>query len=513
MKTKKVLAVIFAVMIMLMATIPAFSAEDNYTITINNQSANVSMNGITYNAYKVFDVTLSGYDQDETPSNYAYTVSDEFKDFTYNGKTGDDLVAYVATLGDQSDELNAFAEEVMNYAADNDIQPAGTVTGTEANTAVITVTELGYYLVTESATSVDGSNTLKAFCALDTTANNAEVNLKVDAPTITKQVKENGETAYGSWTDAQIGETVNFLLTVTVPTYANYYDTYTYVIHDSMGTGLTLNENTLKVYSDAQLTTEVAAANYSTVITNEDACTFEIALNSDFVQTNTGKTFYVYYDAVVNKDAAVYDAANLNDALIEYSNNAYDETKTTTTPEKEVKVYTYSFELLKYYLDGTTETPLADAHFKLYSDAALENEVKLVKLADNSYRVATEGETAADTIVSIEGKITIAGLDDGDYYLSETKAPSGYNLIKDAIKVTVDANAKADNTDVESLSIYQDDSAEAVEYIGVENKTGSLLPFTGGIGATIFYIVGGALIVVALVLLITHKRVKNKSTK
>lgn len=507
-KIKKLMAVVIAVLMVLVSVVPAFAA-DNYTITINNSSSNVSMKDITYNAYKVFDVTLSGYDENgENPQNYAYEVNADFVDFSYNGYSDDDLVTYVSKLKNESDELNAFAEAVKNYIKSNNIEPAGKVTADSDKSAVINVTELGYYLVMETATSVDGNNTLTAFCALNTTNNNAEVNLKVDAPTITKQVKENGDTEYGAWTDAQIGETVNFLITVTVPTYANYYDTYKYIVHDTMENGLTMTDGTLKVYSDASLETEVDTTNYT--VTTDDSCTFDLQLNSAFVQENTGKTFYITYDATVNNEAEIYTASNDNTANIEYSNNAYDESLTTNTTNKTVMIYSYSFDLLKYYLNNNVETPLKDAKFKLYSDAACENEVKLVKVDDTTYRVALEDETATDYIVSVEEKITINGLDDAVYYLMEMVAPAGYNHIETPIKVTVDANAKADNSDVESLSIYQDDSQDSVKYIGVENKSGSLLPFTGGIGSMIFYVVGGALVIGACILLITHLRVSGK---
>ncbi len=506
-KLKKTMVILMAILMVVISTIPAFATGD-YTITINNSNTNVSMKNITYNAYRVFDVTLSGYDQNgENPTNYSYTVNADFADFSYNGNTGDDLVAYVATLNDQSDELNAFAQAVKDYIEANSIAPAGAVTADSDTSAVIDVTEPGYYLVMETATATDGNSTLTAFCALDTTDNNAEVNLKVDAPTITKQVKEDGEANYGAYTDAEIGEKVNFLLTVTVPNYADYYDTYTYIVHDQMDTSLTLTDGTLKVYSDDTLTSEVANTNYA--VTTDDSCTFDVKFNSDFVKANTGKTFYIAYDATVNSTANIYTDSNDNSANIEYSNNAYDESTTTTT-DKTVKVYSYSFDLLKYYLNNSVETPLKDAKFKLYSDEACNNEIALVKVDDTTYRVALEGETTAEYIVSVEEKITINGLDDAIYYLKEIEAPKGYNLIKEPITVTIDATANADNTDVASLSVYQDDNTEAVEYIGVENKSGSLLPFTGGIGATIFYVVGGALVVGSCVLFITHIRMNSK---
>lgn len=616
-RVKNLLVLVIAVLMLVVSVSPAFAA-DEYKITINNPSGNVSMNGITYEAYKVFDVTLGdldadlvipdgsvvtspedanppvdkngnlyrvegveaviadstiqlswnevpgaieylvyvndqNYDTTDTTSfdvtgctpntaydisvickfaddsvqsleyayvlkvktpvtkldherTYAYVVSEEFKDFVYEGKTGDELVEYVATFTDESDELNKFAAAVKDYISTNNISAAGSVTATADNTAEITVSELGYYIVMEKADSVDGDNTLTAFCALNTTDTDAILNLKVDAPTITKQVKSN-EAAYGVWTDAKIGDTVKFLLTVTVPQYADYYDNYTYIVHDSMESGLTLTDGTLKVYSDAELTTEVDAANYA--VTTEDICTFDLQLNNDFVQANTGATYYIAYDATVNGDVEIYTDSNDNVANIEYSADAYDETATAFTPDKTAKVYSYSFDFLKYYVnENNEEIPLRGAQFKLFSDAACENEVKVVGLNDTTYRVALEGEAAADYIVSVEGEMTVQGLDIGTYYLKEMIAPNGYNLLDDAIVINIEATANADGSDVETISVSQDGTV--VECVKIENKSGTKLPFTGGIGSTIFFVIGGILVIGACVLLITYLRVSGK---
>lgn len=507
MKTKKIIAVLFATVFLLISSVSVF-ADEGYTITISNTSSNVSMKGVTYRAYRLFDLTMSGYDAEGVPSNYAYTINSDFENFVFNSYSGKALVEYVSTLGDESSELNALAKAVNTYIVNKNISESGSVTATEDATAVIDVPKPGYYLIIESATSIDGESDLTAFCALDTTNNSAEVYLKVDTPTIIKQVKESGESAYGTWTDAEIGETVNFLLTFTIPTYADYYNNYTYVIHDSMDNSFTLDRNTLKLYSDSTLNTEVESSNYTVAYENDDSCDFEITFTPDFIRGNTGKIFYVAYDATLNSSAVIHSGSNKNSACVEYSDNAYNEDSTATTPNKEVKVYTYSLDLLKYYTNENTEIPLAGAKFKLFSDADCTTEIGIIKVADNEYRVAQEGETAEEYMGSIEGKITIKGLDDSEYYLEEVAAPSGYNLLVENVKVTVDATATVDNTDVASVSVYQDDNTDAVEYIGIENVAGTLLPFAGGIGATIFYVSGGILVILVVVILITRKRLK-----
>lgn len=519
---KRIFAILLAITILFAVSVTALAAESPYTITINNNSSAVSMNGITYNAYKIFDVTLSGDDAEGIPHNYAYTISDEFSGFSYDVTVGDTttscsgkaLIDYVADLSDNSDELNDFAAAVRTYINTNSIAAVGTVTADNASTAVISVNDLGYYLVIATANPTDTTSTseaVTAFCALNTTNYNAKVNLKADVPTISKSVKEDDDEDYAAYADGEINEKFNFLLTATIPSYASYYDSYTYKIHDTMDSSLTLDKDSIKLYSDSDLTTEIASDNY-TVTTESlaDTCTFEITLNSGYFTTATdGTTIYVGYDATLNTDTKIHTESNNNAVHIEYSNDAYDESSTADTPDKTVKVYSYSFNLFKYYLESESETKhgLADAHFKLYRDEACTQEILLVKNDDGTYRLAKTGETAVE-IISTTERVTIKGLDSGDYYLKETKAPNGYNLNPDAVKITITATAKADTTDIESVSLKQDDAA-ATE-ISIRNNSGTLLPLTGGIGTVMFYVVGGILVVGVVIILITRMRVSRR---
>lgn len=369
-KLKQIFTLILALTVVFAVSVTAFAETPvpPYTITINNNSSTVSMKDITYSAYKIFDVTMSG--GDETPTNYAYTISQNFSDFSYtygsNTYTGKTLVEYVETLNDDSTELNSFAKAVRQYVIDNSITADDTVVATAENTAVLKVQDLGYYIVMQSAKTVDSSGTeeVTAFCAITTTNYNAEINLKVDVPTITKGVKEDGETAYASWSDGELNEKFNFMLTCTIPSYVDFYENYTYIIHDRADSTLVLDESSVTVYSDEALTTEIENTNYALKTTDTtDNCTFEVSMNNDYIKANAGKTIYVCYDAVLGTDAGIYTDSNNNAAHIEYSNTPYA-TTTTNTPDKTVKVYSYSFELFKYYEDDKTQKKgLANAHY------------------------------------------------------------------------------------------------------------------------------------------------------
>ncbi|MGN1457703.1 MAG: SpaH/EbpB family LPXTG-anchored major pilin [Acutalibacteraceae bacterium] len=251
--------------------------------------------------------------------------------------------------------------------------------------------------------------------------------------------------------------------------------------------------------------------------TDKSTCTFEIEVNSSYVKANSGTSLYIAYNAVLNENAVIFNSNENNTAKIQYSNNPYDTSSTETTPEKEVKVYSYSFNVFKYYLNEETETGLGNAKFRIYSDNGCENEIAVVSSGTNSdgyntYRVATTNETGVDIVSAENGYITVSGLDSStQYYLKEVAAPDGYHLLDNPIKVEIIANAKSDNTAVESITLKQDNTGVAV--VEVLNQSGSILPVTGGIGTTIFYIVGGVIIVVALVLLIVRKRISDKKDK
>jgi LPXTG-motif cell wall-anchored protein len=252
-----------------------------------------------------------------------------------------------------------------------------------------------------------------------------------------------------------------------------------------MTAGLTFDSSSVVVKVGD--TTLKAGTDYTLVTEPTDGCTFEIKFTDSFLNTITEeKDIVVYYSATVNADAVIASEANTNKTHLDYGNDSSTEEDTTTT-------YTYKFDIIKY--TGTVDTKLAGATFSLYRDSQHADVVKLVATdVANTYRVATKDDTTTVTTFTTDdaGQIFIEGLDEATYYLEEVEAPTGYTkLTSDIVVKITKKNGAADGY----FTIYQNDK-EATQVL-VENKSGSLLPSTGGMGTTIFYIVGICLVVAA----------------
>lgn len=236
---------------------------------------------------------------------------------------------------------------------------------------------------------------------------------------------------------------------------------------------------------------QAAADQYTLIANPKDGCTFEIGFKENVLKPND--VVIVTYSATLNDKAVIHPEPNTNETKLVYgegSETTWDKTET----------FTYQFDLVK---TKTDKTVLDGAEFKLYDAKTEGNEIALIDESNGVYRVATAAEKAAEGFVSATikaGKVTIKGLDSGTYYLEETKAPAGYNVLAERVEVKIDhANLTA--------------TVEGDTYVsgGVQviNQTGAELPSTGGIGTTIFYVVGGLLVVAAGVLLVTRKRMSK----
>ena len=261
---------------------------------------------------------------------------------------------------------------------------------------------------------------------------------------------------------------------------------------------VTVNENTLN------------AANYKVTETTEPrgfTLTFNNNAEGSASILKTGDVVTVTYYAQINENAKIADEANVNKARVEYGTNSHTEYDTTET-------YVWKMNIVKYTMEQTTgsdqakEKRLAGAIFQLSRDAAGAEVIKLVKVDDTTYRLAlpTETDTAVDTITTgNSGELVINGLADGTYYLTETKAPRGYNLLREPVNVTIghkDANGKLTETSFVADQTQTDTSG----VVKVENNAGAELPSTGGIGTTAFYVLGSAMALGAVILLVTKKR-------
>lgn len=495
---KKLMALLAALTLALAMAVPAFAATTTYTITINNGTG-------TYAAYQIFKGDL----HNNTLSNIQWGDN-----VTIAGQTAlGDAELKAKSITDEA-KAKAFAVEVANYLTN-------TAAGT--GTTSITVSNPGYYLI-KNTTVGEGEVFTDYILQV---VKDVEVNPKSGKPTLNKEIKHNDDGAWGVVGDNQIGDTVEFRTITSVPNVSGYTQ-YKYVIYDEMSAGLTSNvknENdvTIKV-NDA---TELDKNYYTVTVDAENANKFTVKVDVlKAIQDNkmyTENELYTYYTGILNENAEVYNGGKQdNKAYLEYSNNPHNNTTTNKTPEKIVYDWTFKMEVNK--IDGESNAPLSDAKFVLSKNGSCalgaidddgqptntENLISLIKNSDGSYTVAPAGHTG--TYVMTAGNITIKGLDDAtEYYLYETKAPAGYNRLPDAVKFKITAAYDGTGNSCTSVATQVDDNtAQTGLSITVKNNKGTSLPSTGGIGTTPFYVIGGGLMAVAAVLLVTKKRMNNK---
>lgn len=488
---KKVLALVITVMTIMTLSIGVFAASE-YSITVNNTAENVSIVGNDYSAYKLFNVV---YNDDKTAFNYS--VTDSFKDFSYNGKSGSELVDYVGTLASNSDEIDAFAEAVYSYINENSIAAAGSVKATGERDNVIELSSAGYYLVYGTATA-DGK-TVTAACALTTTKPTATVNVKADAPKLDKTIV-NADDGKGNATAQDVGSIVEFKLTSKVPVMTGY-DTYKFIVHDTMTSGLTFNADSVKVTIGGQ-----DATGYTVKTTDIGSETFQIVF-ADLKGATEGAEIVITYSATVN-DAALRTDSESNTAKLEYSNNPYDENSTTTTPDDVVYVFDFSINIDKY-AKGDSTKKLKGAQFVLYKESEGAKLYYVWNETDKKAEWTSDKDAATVVTTDENGKGRFNGVDSGTYKLEELAAPAGYNKLDGDVTVEITATYNEDGTLASSNTTIDGDGQYTLT-AAVENSAGTELPTTGGIGTTVFYIAGGILVAAAIIILIARKKASAK---
>lgn len=500
----------------------ANAAGGNATLTVSTTDAKFA--GKTVNAYKMFSATVSGDGQA-----VSHTLNDVWKPFFKNSvgltdvtdaNVNDKANDYVSKL--TGNALVAFAAKASNWAQTkaNNITVGATATvsknaATDGKyTATFTGLDYGYYVVAvPGATLANASSQYAALVRVHSTT--VGVDIKGDLPTVDKKVQVNGTGKDA--TDAKIGDTLTFTLTSTIPD-MSAYSTYTFNFKDTLSKGLTFGQVTsvkveganspLTVNTDYTVTPPTAPNNTLTVAMND----FKAKQ-----QANAGKKITVTYTATLNKDAVVGGAGNVNSATIQYSNNPSTNGTGDSEPSK-VRVFTYGFTVDKYTGDQYTDaaTRLAGAKFTLApknGDPMSFVQVNAGSATANAvYRVAKAGETGTTTITTpANGKVVFEGLKNGEYTLTETEAPAGYNKLASAIGVKVDGrNDGTDTTDATVTITYNNDNGSSYNQtasngvIPVRNKSGAILPGTGGMGTIAFTVIG--VLVIALGVAWTLKR-------
>ncbi len=465
-----------------------------YSITINN-----SAGGHTYEAYQFFTGDL----YEGVLSNIVWGSS-----ISEAGKTAFGDAAVKADSLKTEVDAKAFAKAVAPYLT----TAAGSANTVSNGTYVISGLAAGYYLVKDQDGSLTGDNDAYTEYIVkvvkDTTAMP-----KYSVPEVDKTVKDNdGSTDYKEAADYNMGDSVPFQLKATLASNVSAYTTYKVVFHDTMSKGLTYN-NDAKVYIDGTVTngfTVTATVNADGITTLTVSCDDVKALGA-----GDSSIITVEYTATLNQNAALGSDGNPNKVKLEYSNNPNkSETgnnETGETPEDVVIIFTYELDTTK--VDGGDNTKkLQGAEFVLYRGAGDSKEY--AKL-DASSKVTGWTATQSEATVlksDANGLFKVIGLDEGTYYLKETKAPDGYNLLKDDITVVITATIEGDPSTLTKLEVTADsnpgtgNTSTGIAAITIANNKGSTLPETGGIGTTIFYTVGGILVLVAVVLLVTKKR-------
>ena len=486
---KKLTSLLLALVMVMAMTMSVFAADIEITGGAEKSE---------YSAWRLLNATDGG------EGKFAYTVNDKYEDVLSN-----DVVDYLNNNKDNATVIRGFADEM--YAKVKDMDPdAVTSNGT------FTGVEQGYYLIAE--TKAGNAEDTLSLVMLDTAGKDkVTVETKEDAPELVKKVKETNDSTgvTSDWQDGadyDIGDTVPFKLTGTVSEKYDSYKTYYYAFHDKMSAGLSFDADSVVVKVDGKEVNDEYYDVKTTELAHTD-CTFEVVFENlkDIDSVNVNSKITVEFNALLTgENVVVGTPGNPNEAKLEYNNNPYYEgdgkpEETGETPWDKVVVFTYVLNADKVDGDGNK---LEGAGFTLYK---FDN-------AKNDYAPVGDEITGVTTF-------TFNGLDAGKYKLVETKVPAGYNQADD-IEFTIEATYDTDVAEPELLTLVVKDAKENVISEGeeavfstvvtagsvntdIENLTGAELPETGGVGTTMFYVIGAILMVGAAVVMITRKRMSR----
>lgn len=465
-KTKKLMSLLLALAMIFAMSLSVFAAGDNSIQVTNAQG------GETYKIYKMLDVDVN---PDKTAYSYTLPADSPWKNFftgsgaAYVEIKNVDGTDYVTWKESGASDYEAFGKAAAAYAATaaNGVTEVAAQTPTADGTFAFEGLDSGYYLIT----STNGTLSMVETTPLDP---QATVNEKNPNPTIDKKVKEDG--ALGTENSAQIGDRVEFEVKIDMKKGAKNY-----VMHDKMEDGLTFNKDSVQINGLTKGSDYTVNTSGDSTGAPSDDCAFEIRFADSYLNNLTENiTLTVTYNAVLNGNADI-TAGEKNEVQLKWGDNNYTEWRTTTTK-------TYQFKILKYDAADNSKKPLAGAEFQLKDDT--DTVLKLVKESETLYRIANGDEPSVDeteTIVTVAAdNIVVKGVDQAKYKLVETKSPQGYAKLNVPIEFDV-----------------EDDNTLVVE---VENTAGHTLPSTGGMGTTLFYIVGGILVIGAAAIFIFGKR-------
>lgn len=564
-KTKRIAstaaaAVLALSMVTAASSFAAFATPaNNVAITITNTDGKH-----TYQAYQLFSGDVS--DGKLTNIQWGSGVSDSaalleaLKAYVPTGSSSspfadctdaNSVANVLRNFEDDSDDVKAVAKIFGKYLSNDCVEAT---VAADATSCELNVGEEGYWLVKDKDDSLNDTENTAYTAYILKVLGSTELAPKSSLPTVEKKVAEDDHDvstnaantalyglAYNDVADYSIGEEVPFALSGTMPENIGDYTAYKYAFHDSLSAGFKTPKDVSVTIIDAAGKSYIPTDGY-TIKTLADSATGGYTLDVEFsnildlkidgLTIDKDTKVLVKYKAVLDSDAVIGLSGNENEVYLTYSNNPnWDGTPDSDgddegkTPKDKVVVFTYEFDGTK--VDSVDNTKkLKDAEFKLYYTKDSTN--YYVQLdADNKVTGWTTDVNSATVIKSAEdGTFKVVGLDDGTYYLQETKAPEGYNLPTKpfTLKVTsTTVNNQAWNDfdaskaltaltlSVDGAAAQAGNTITGVVAANITNTSGSKLPSTGGIGTKIFYVGGGAVVLASGVLLVTKKRMKNNA--
>lgn len=493
-RVKRVLALLAAFALVLAMAVPAWADGANqYTISVPAGSNH------TYQVYQIF---TGDYSSDGKLSNIKWGKNSNSRGdgVGIGEKVDENVLNQLAAVASKSDEDKLAVIEQYANLSENGMD-------TVSASKPIQVAA-GYYLFKDTTTGISGNTYIAEVVGnVLIKAKNSHV------PGFEKKLKDKNDTTdndFGGWQDVadhDIGDEIPFKLEGTVPAdYDAEYTSYYFAFHDEEEAGLTFNPKSVKVSVDGDEITTGFEVKTST----NDGCSFEVFFSDlkKISAVHAGSKIRVEYTSTLNPNAVIGGDGNLNKAQLEYSNNPRDTSSKDKTVWDNVVVFTYQVVVNKYANSVGENNKLKGAEFTLSK-----------KLKD--------GTTKDIAVAKSEDGVQFIfkGLDDGEYTLTETVTPEGYNTIE-PITFKVSANHAITwdgmgdrNTLLESLTgnpvtgkitFAKNANVNGSLVTDIINKSGTVLPSTGGMGTTVFYVVGGGLMAVAVVLLVTKKRMENK---
>lgn len=512
-RVKRVLALLAAFALVLAMAVPAFAEEATHQLKVKASGENH-----TYQVYQIFTGEMStNKAKEKVLSNIKWGKNG-------TGNTGDAVEAGILTALESATGSDTHKLAVIKNYVKLDTDAFATLNSANSYAANVPA---GYYLVKDADSTLNEKDEAYTTFLVNVVGEDVTLTPKSAKPSVNKFVQDeaadkdtdsNDSEGWGKTADHAINESFKFKLTATLPLDVNFgaYSTYKVQFTDTMSAGVTF-ESIDSVTVDGQKVTDYDCTATAGQAGGEWTLTINDIKSISGVNLNDGAEIVVVYKAHLNENAFVNHengaTTNENKVYLKYSNNpnaSGSGEELGKTPEENVWVFTYRVNNTKVTGD-TAYKPLAGAGFRLYQDDKCSQEVALIfDTTLKAYRPTKTGETGVE-MKSAEGtgKFDIVGLDAGVYYMRETTTPTGYNTCND---VTIVINARHQKTESGGSNVTFTDGDENGSNLTniIVNNAGTTLPSTGGMGTTVFYVVGGGLMAVAVVLLVTKKRMENK---